>query len=111
MKKPKQKRLQAKGWRVGTVSQLLALEPEEARLIEIKLMLSRALRERRAKTMTQAQLAARLQSSQPRIAQAERGDRSVSMDLLVRALLATGATPKQIGREIARAQSLFPANS
>ena len=56
-----------------------------------------------AAKMTQAELARRLQSSQPRVAKAERGDRSVSMDLLVRALLATGATPREIAKEIARA--------
>jgi hypothetical protein len=99
----KQKRLEKKGWRVGTVAEFLDLSPEQARLIEIKLALSRALRDRRANQMTQTELAKRLQSSQPRVAKAERGDRSVSMDLLVRALLATGATPKEIAREIARA--------
>ena len=102
MNQAKQKKLRAQGWRVGTVAEFLELSTEEAQLIEIKLALSRALRERRAKQMTQAELANRLQSSQPRVARAERGDRSVSMDLLVRALLATGASPKEIGREIAR---------
>lgn len=102
MNKRKQAKLEKQGWRIGTVADFLGLTPEESRLIEIKLALSRALRERRASQMTQAELAKRLASSQPRIAQAERGARSVSMDLLVRALLATGATPKEIAREIAR---------
>lgn len=87
---------------MGTVADFLGLSAEETRLIEIKLVLARTLRERRTKQMTQTELAARLASSQPRIAKAERGDRSVSMDLLVRALLATGATPKEIGKAIAR---------
>lgn len=103
MNKAKQRKLVKHGWRVGTVTDFLGLSAEEARLIEIKLVLSRALRDRRSKQMTQAELARRLESSQPRIAKAELGDRSVSMDLLVRALLATGATPKEIAREIARA--------
>ena len=102
MNKNKAKKLEKQGWRVGTVSEFLGLSVEEARLIEIKLALSRALRTRRSKQMTQAELARRLASSQPRVAKAENGDRSVSMDLLVRALLATGATPKEIAREIAR---------
>lgn len=101
MNKVKQRKLEKQGWHVGTVAEFLALPAEEARLIEIKLALSRALRERRAKQMTQAELARRLESSQPRVAKAENGDSSVSMDLLVRALLATGATPKEIGKEIA----------
>jgi hypothetical protein len=51
--------------------------------------------------MTHAQFAKRLRSSQPRFAKAEGGDGSVSMDLLIRAILATGATPQDIGKAIA----------
>ena len=51
--------------------------------------------------MTQAQLAEKQQSSQSRIAKAETGDSSVSIELLVHAMLATGASPKEIGKTIA----------
>lgn len=51
--------------------------------------------------MTQTQLAQKLQSSHPRIAKAECGDASVSIELLIRAMLATGASPKDIGQTIA----------
>lgn len=105
MDKNKRERLQAQGWKVGTVAEFLELTPEESALIEIKLALSRSLRDRRQARMTQAELAARIKSSQPRIAKAERGDRSVSMDLLVRAMLATGATPKDIGETIAKVEN------
>jgi DNA-binding XRE family transcriptional regulator len=101
MNKAKRERLEAQGWKVGTVVEFLNLTPEESALIEIKLALSRKLRERRQKQMTQAQLAEKIQSSQSRIAKAEVGDSSVSIELLVRAMLATGATPKEIGRVIA----------
>lgn len=101
MNQAKRERLQAQGWKVGTVTDFMELTPEEEALIEIKLALSKSLRERRAKQMTQAELAERLKSSQPRIAKAEGGDRSVSIELLMRAMLATGATPKEIGKVIA----------
>jgi len=100
-KKGAEKRIKELGWRDGTVAEFLGLTPEESALIEIKLALSRKLRERRQKRMTQAQLAKKLQSSQSRVAKAENGDGSVSIELLVRAMLATGATPKEIGRVIA----------
>jgi DNA-binding XRE family transcriptional regulator len=100
MDKTKRQRLEAKGWKVGTVAEFLELTPEESALIEIKLALSRKLRERRQEQMTQAELAARIHSSQPRIAKAENGDRSVSIELLLRAILATGATPQDIGETI-----------
>ena len=104
MDEVKQARLEAKGWKVGTVTEFLDLTPEEAALIEIKLALSKSLRERREKRMTQVELAERMHSSQPRIAKAEGGDRSVSLDLLMRAMLATGATPREIGTAIAGAE-------
>jgi DNA-binding XRE family transcriptional regulator len=100
-KKIAEKRIAALGWKDGTVAEFLNLTPEESALIEIKLALSRKLRERRLKRMTQAQLAQKLRSSQSRVAKAETGDSSVSIELLVRAILATGATAKDVGRAIA----------
>ena len=41
MDEEKKKRLEAKGWKVGTVAEFLELTPEEAMLFEIKLALSR----------------------------------------------------------------------
>lgn len=104
MKKAKRERLEENGWKVGTVAEFLELTPEESALIEIKLALSRKLRERRQKLITQAQLAEKIQSSQSRIAKAETGHSSVSLELLVRAMLATGASPKEIGKAIAGGQ-------
>ena len=103
MKDDKKIKLQKAGWRLGDAADFLQLSPEEAAIIEIKLALSRDLRERRAKAMTQVELARRIQSSQPRVAKAEKGDQSVSVELLIRAMLATGATPKDIGKVIAQA--------
>lgn len=101
MDQAKKERLESKGWEVGTVSDFLELTPEETMLVEIKLALSESLKERRQKLMTQSDLASKLGSSQPRIANAENGDASVSIDLLLRAILATGATPQDIGQIIA----------
>ena len=52
--------------------------------------------------MTQIELATKLQSSQPRIAKAENGDNSVSIELLIRAMLAIGASPQDIGQVISQ---------
>ena len=81
------------------------MTPEESALVEIRLALSQSLRERREKQMTQAELAQKIHSSQPRIAKAEGGDQSVSIEWLMRAILATGATPSDIGRAIAGAEA------
>ena len=95
------KKLEDKGWKVGTVSDFLGLSPEEAILVEIKLALSHSLKERRQSLMTQSELAEKIHSSQPRVANAENGDASVSIELLIRAILATGASTKDIGQVIA----------
>ncbi|MEL7359159.1 MAG: helix-turn-helix transcriptional regulator [Cyanobacteria bacterium J06560_6] len=101
MEKKTQERLEEKGWKVGTVSEFLELTPEEEMLVEIKLALSQALKGRRKEKMTQTELASKLGSSQPRVAHAENGDASVSIELLIRAILATGASPQEIGKVIA----------
>lgn len=101
MDQAKKERLESKGWKIGTVSDFLELTPEETIFVKIKLALSRSLKERRQQLMTQAELASKMNSSQPRIAKAENGDASVSIELLIRAMLATGATPQDIGQVIA----------
>jgi DNA-binding XRE family transcriptional regulator len=102
MDKDKRARLEAKGWRVGTVEEFLDLTPDEAAYLELKLALSEKVREyRQAKQLTQVQMAQMLGSSQSRVAKIETGDASVSLDLLVRSLLALGATRKELGQMIA----------
>ncbi len=103
MDEAKKKRLEDKGWKLCSASEFLQLSPEESLLIDIKLALSLNLKERRQRLMTQAELADKINSSQPRIAKAENGDDSVSIELLIRAILATGATPQDIGQIIAQA--------
>lgn len=101
MNEKTKKNLEDKGWKVGTVSDFLKLSPEEEILIEIKLALSQSLKERRQSLMTQSDLAEKIHSSQPRVANAENGDASVSIELLIRAILATGASTQDIGQVIA----------
>ncbi len=97
----KKKALESKGYKVGTVDEFLELSSEESEYIELKLALSEALIKRRKKSnLTQAQLARMLKSSQSRIAKMERGDPTVSVDLLVKSLLAMGADKKSIARAI-----------
>lgn len=94
-------RLTAKGWRVGSAAEFLELSPEEAALVETRLALSRSLRQRRvARKLTQGDLARKLNSSQSRVAKMEACDRTVSVDLLLKALFALGAQPKDIARAL-----------
>ncbi len=101
MRKRKRIKLEAAGWTVGSVKDFLSLSEADAVLIEMKLALSRSLRERRKKYgLSQVQLAERLQSSQSRIAKMEAGDPSVSMDLLVSSLLLLGVSSTDLAKTI-----------
>jgi DNA-binding XRE family transcriptional regulator len=110
MREAKRKRLEAKGWRVGSVQEFLNLSPEEVAYIELKLELADRFREqRRKRRMTQREVARIIKSSQSRIAKMEAGDPSVSLDLLIRSLLALGASGRDLGRAIARARPVSVA--
>ena len=108
MRKAKRARLERSGWKVGTVRDLLGLSKAEEALVELKLILSRGLRERRARRrLTQAQLARLLKSSQSRIAKMEAGDPSVSIDLLIRSLLVMGTTQRELAQVIGHKSKQF----
>ena len=101
MQATKRKRLAKKGWKVGSAAEFLDLSPEETAYIEMKLALSNELRERRRRRrLTQAQLAKLIKSSQSRVAKMEAGDPEVSLDLLVKSLLALGASKKDLAKSM-----------
>ena len=102
MSSTKLKRLKAAGWKVGTTKDFLGLTDQEAALVEVKLSLIDALKKSRQKRrLSQVDLAQRMGSSQSRIAKIEAGDSSVSLDLIVRALIAAGATQQDIRKAFA----------
>jgi predicted transcriptional regulator len=93
MLESKRTRLEAKGWKSGTAAELLELSPVESAYIELRMKLAADLRARRLRRkLTQGQLAALTGSSRSRVAKMESGNPSVSLDLLVRSLLALGAS-------------------
>ena len=97
----KVKNLEKKGWKIGTTKEFLGLSEEESSYIELKLKLSANLKKLRTKQkLTQVELAKILKSSQSRVAKLEIGDPSVSLDLIIRSLLALGTSNKEIARTI-----------
>lgn len=99
MNTDKLKRLKAAGWKIGSAKDFLRLSDEEAMLVELKLSLIKAIRQSREKHgLSQIDLAQRMGSSQSRVAKIEAGDPSVSLDLIVRALIATGASRRDLQR-------------
>ena len=109
MRERKRKRLERKGWRIGTAEEFLGLSVDEAAYIELKLRLGDGLRQRGARRkVSQVELARLVKSSQSRVAKMEAGDPSVSIDLLVRTLLALGATRQELA-EVIRSRERLPA--
>ena len=102
MKLEKKKNLAAAGWRIGSADEFLGLTAEESALVNMRLSLAKTLKGRRTRLgLSQIELARRLGSSQSRVAKMEAAERNVSLDLLVRAMLATGAKPKEVGHALA----------
>ena len=103
-------RLEAVGFKLETVTEFLELTPEEEELIETRLALSRLLRTfRKQKHAVQRDVAQKARTSQARIAKAERIGRegadneSISIELMLRALYAMGATRKDVADALAAA--------
>lgn len=103
MRESKRARLAAKGWRIGSAQEFLGLSDQEVEYIELKLKLAESLRQKRRKRkLGQTELAKLVKSSQSRVAKMEAADNSVTIDLLIRSLLALGTSNPELGRIIAR---------
>ncbi len=101
MNKQKRKSLERKGWKLGSAEEFLGLSEEESAYIELKMKLSANLKKLRSEQkLTQVELAKVIKSSQSRVAKLETGDPSVSLDLIIRSLLALGTSNKDIARAI-----------
>ncbi len=101
MHKTKRAKLERKGWKFGSADAFLGLSKAETSYIELKLALSDKLRSKRvSRNLTQTELAHLVHSSQSRVAKMEAGDPAVSIDLLIKSLLALGVSKKELGRSI-----------
>ena len=102
MRKEKTKRLEAKGWKFGSAKDFLNLSDEESAYIDLKTRLAAGVKQRRQQVgLSQVAFAAKLKSSQSRVAKIEAGDPSVSLDLLIRSLISLGLTDRDLSKLIA----------
>ena len=84
------------GWRTGNAAELLDLKPEEAALAELRADLAQAIRRaREEQSCTQAQLAEKLGSTQPKVSDLEHG--VGSLEQMLRAFVVLDG-PKAIER-------------
>ena len=102
----KRQRLEAAGWQVGDAADFLELSAEEIAFIEMKLSLIKRLKQLRiSQNLSQESLAKKIKSSQSRVAKIEAGDPSVSLDLMVRTMLAMGASREDVALTITSSKS------
>ena len=103
MSKEREKRLKAAGFRSTTVKDFLGLNDRESAYIEVRVAFARAVKAHRTAKLkiSQARFAERIGSSQSRVAKMERGDPSVSLDLMVRSMLSTGVTRSHLAKVLA----------
>jgi len=102
MEKTKQRKLEAKGWKVGDIDEFLGLDSAEMAIVEMKVALSKAIIDKRKKNnITQIQMAKAIRSSQSRVAKIEHADKSVSIELMLKSLFSMGTTKKEIAKAIA----------
>jgi predicted XRE-type DNA-binding protein len=93
MNKEKQKALEAAGWVFQDAEDFLELTVEERAIVEMRVQLSRAVRAAREKQkLTQAQLAKKMKTSQPRVNKIEAGSPGVSLEQLLNSWFALGGT-------------------
>lgn len=98
----RRKRLEEGGFVETTAADLLGLTPQDEAWIEMKLDLKHQLRKARlASGATQKTLAERMGSAQSRVAKLEADNSEASFDLLIKGLLAPGATRNDIAKAIA----------
>lgn len=94
-------KLEAKGWQVGTAADFLELTSEDLLVIEIKLALARRLEERQQRSLDPTEVSPT--PTHPN--QSKRSDSDheshTSIDQLIRDMIATGASPQEIGQLIA----------
>lgn len=103
MRESKRKKLEAKGWKIGTPKEFLGMSDEDEAYVSLRLKLADGLRARRqSRGVTQVGLARTIKSSQSRVAKMEAGDPTVSLDLLVKSLLALGTSNREIAAMITR---------
>jgi len=96
------RRLRDAGWSPRDAAAFLATSDPDTAVAEARSSLASALRRRRnARALTQMRLAALLGSSQSRVAKMEAADATVSLELLLRALVVLGATLGDVGRAVA----------
>jgi DNA-binding XRE family transcriptional regulator len=112
MNDKKRTALEAAGFTVGDTQSFLGLSEAEMAVIDMKLALARELRARRTKAaVTQQTFAKKIGSSQSRVAKMEAADASVSLDLLIRAVIEAGGSRRVVANAMASSKRVSASSA
>jgi DNA-binding XRE family transcriptional regulator len=93
MNKEKRMALEAAGWVFEEAEDFLELTADERAIVEMRVKLSRAIRELREKQkLTQTDLAKKMKTSQPRVNKIESGVPGVSLEQMLSSFYALGGS-------------------
>lgn len=102
MNQSKTTQLEQAGWVPDETRDFLEMSRADVQLVELKMKLGEYMRDaRRHRRWSQEQMAENIGSSLAQIIMMEAADPSISLDLMVKALLSMGASPRDIGRALA----------
>ena len=101
MDSDRKSRLEAAGFKFGTVGELFGLTEAEEELVEMKVALAEAIRDlREGRSLSQADLARLIGTGQARVSKLERTSEATSLDTLFRCMLVLGATRQDLAETI-----------
>jgi DNA-binding XRE family transcriptional regulator len=93
MNEKKREALEAAGWVFGSAEDFLELSAEERWLVDFRLRMARAIRKlRKFHKWSQTQLAKKMNTSQPRVAQIEAGAPGVSIEQMISSFMTLGGS-------------------
>jgi len=110
MKKAKREALERAGWVVGDAEDFLELTDAERELVALRVAISRTVREIRTRRgLTQAEAARLLGLTQPLVSNLENAGVGLSLDLMVRSLIALGGSIHVSEAEDSRTAGAIPS--
>jgi DNA-binding XRE family transcriptional regulator len=101
VKKARKQKFEAAGFRIGDAADFLDLDEHDRLYLEIRRSLGRLLRRMREETRaSQTTFGQAIHMDQSTISRTEKADARVSFELILNALIASGATRDDIARAI-----------
>ena len=106
-----ERKLAAAGWKSGDAADFFGLSDDQRQLLDVRVAMAKAIRRQRlAQNITQKNLAVKLHSTQPRLAESRLPRTDVSFDQMLKALVVLGGGITIHGRRTPRHRTKITKN-